>query len=273
MLEDDSVPLRKRREAEGFIRQSVFYIFLSPGTIANCFPEDPFQSSTSSIEVVRALQRLFDRGFGTDIVDALWKGVGELFPTVQEVVVENKKRKVVKPTIWNASVAAKVWITTLQVITAASPVASAEVWDVVRRKRSRGLVSLEVPFEDDSVIRLVERFVRGWYAYGLFDGSVKGVVRGYLMRFAELEGKERKSVLEKELGAGLAADILGAGPAAGNGGGWGMGVCCLEWVRSVMLGEWDGGEKLKVGGVVDGAVGFLKFLCMTFFSKNILIVF
>ncbi|KAJ6256235.1 Ubiquitin-protein ligase [Drechslerella dactyloides] len=256
MVDDGAASASARREAEGFLRQSCYYVFGSPESLAACFPEDA--KAGKSVGVLRSVKALFDRGVGGEIVDALWKALGELFPTVEEVVVDGETRKAIRPAKVPVETAVRVFILTMHVITAACPVASPEVWERCRRDRSRGTVCLDVPFEDEGLLRLVGRFARCWHAYGLFEPTVKDAVREYLLGYAKIERKERADKLESELGRDLAGDVVNSGVGKG---GWGLIVCSLEWMRAMMLREWDGSERPRTGGVVDASIQFLRFLC------------
>ncbi|KAF3905255.1 hypothetical protein ABW21_db0204822 [Orbilia brochopaga] len=255
MVDDASASASARREAEGFLRQSCYYVFGSPETLAACFPEDG--KASRSLAVLKSVQALFDRGFGGEIVDALWKALGELFPTVEDIAVDRQSRKAIRPAKVPVDTAVKVFVLTMHVITAACPVATPEVWERCRRDRSRGTVCLDVPFEDEGMVRLVSRFARCWHAYGLFEPDTKDAVRDYLLRYTKLEKKERAAKLERELGRELAGDVVNSGVGKG---GWGLVVCSLEWMRAVLLREWDGSERPRTGGVVDASIQFLRFL-------------
>ncbi|KAF3942418.1 hypothetical protein ABW19_dt0204504 [Dactylella cylindrospora] len=261
MLDKPSASLHSRREANGFLRQSCFHVFSHPENIAASFPEDV--KGAKSTGVLKAIKSLFNKGMESEIIDALWKGLGELFPTVEEITVagydgRNEKKKIVKPSKYDGEVAAKVFIITMQVITAASPVATPEAWDACRRVRGRGTVCLDIPFENENMLRLVSRFARCWYAYGLFESNVKDAVKEYLEEYASQERQSRMGLLQEELGRDLASEVVALGVGKG---GWGLAVCTLEWMRAVMLSEWDGTERPRMGGVVDVAIGFLRFLC------------
>ncbi|KAK6526155.1 hypothetical protein TWF281_011191 [Arthrobotrys megalospora] len=255
MLDDASASNHAKREAEGFLRQSCHYVFSRPENLANCFPEDV--KAEKSTSVLNSVKTLFDRGFGGEIVSALWKALGELFPTVEEVYVGKEKRKVVNPSKYGVDVAAKVFTITLHVLAAACPVKTPEVWERCRRERSRGSICLDISFEDEGSMRLAKRFARCWSAFGLFGGSVKDVLKGYLLGYAKVERGGRVERLEKELGRELAGEVVDSGVGKG---GWGLVVCIMEWMRAVMLSEWDGGERPRSGGVVDASIVFLRFL-------------
>ncbi|KAK6346509.1 hypothetical protein TWF696_006634 [Orbilia brochopaga] len=255
MVDDASASASARREAEGFLRQSCYYVFGNPESLAACFPEDA--KAGRSVAVLKSVKALFDRGFGGEIVDALWKALGDLFPTVEEVTVDKQMKKAVRPTKVAVETAVKVFVMTMHVITAACPVATPEVWERCRRDRSRGMVCLDVSFEDEGLLRLASRFARCWYAYGLFEPGAKDAVRVYLLRYTKMEKKERAAKLERELGRELAGDVVNSGVGKG---GWGLVVCSLEWMRAVMLREWDGSEKPRTGGIVDASILFLHFL-------------
>ncbi|EWC46383.1 hypothetical protein DRE_04326 [Drechslerella stenobrocha 248] len=255
MMDDTAVSARARLDAVRFLRQSCYYVFGSPDTLAACFPED-FQAD-KSVLVLRSVKMLFDRGMGGEIVDALWKALGELFPTVEEVLVGNEKKKAVRPSKYTAGTATKVFVITLHVIAAACPVATPEVWERCRKDRSAGTVCLDIPFEDEGLLRLVARFSRCWSAYGMFEHRARNAVREYLLNYAKLEKKARVDKLERELGRELAGDVANSGVGKG---GWGLVVCALEWMRAMMLKEWDGSERPRTGGVVDASILFLRFL-------------
>ncbi|KAF3903243.1 hypothetical protein ABW20_dc0105440 [Dactylellina cionopaga] len=257
MLDEPLASPHARREAEGFLRQSCHYIFSSPENLANCFPEDV--KAEQSMSVLKGLKALFERGMGGDIVDSLWKALGELFPTVEEVVVgkAGERKKAVRPAKYGVEVAAKVMVMVLRVITAACPAATPEAWDRCRRARGRGLIFLDISFEDEGLLRLASRFARCWHAYGIFEPRLKGVIKEYLLAYAKVEKRDRIAKLERELGRDLAAEVVGSGVGKG---GWGVVVCGLEWMRTIMLIEWDGGEGPRTGGVVDASILFLRFL-------------
>ncbi|KAK6343740.1 hypothetical protein TWF730_011329 [Orbilia blumenaviensis] len=255
MLDDASAPKRAKREAEGFLQQSCHHVFSHPENLANCFPEDA--KAEQGIQVLHSVKALFDRGFGREIVSALWKSLGELFPTVEEVYVGKEKRKVVTPSKYGSETAAKVFTITLHVLTAACPVRTPEVWERCRRERSRGSICLDISFEDEGTVRLAKRFARCWSAFGLFEQSVKGAIKEYLLSYAKVEKSGRVEKLEKELGRELAWEVVDSGVEKG---GWGLVVCVMEWMRAVMLSEWDGGERPRSGGVVDASIVFLRFL-------------
>ncbi|KAK6508015.1 hypothetical protein TWF481_006435 [Arthrobotrys musiformis] len=255
MLDDPSASNSGKREAEGFLRQSCHYVFSRPETLANCFPGDT--KAEKGVSVSHSMKMLFDRGFGGEIVGALWKALGDLFPTVEEVEVGKERRRVVNPSKYGAEVAAKVFTIALHVLTAACPVKTPEAWERCRRERSRGCVSLDISFEDDGAMRLAKRFARCWSAFGLFEGSVKEVLKEYLLGYAKAEKSGRIEKLERELGRELAGEVIDSGVGKG---GWGLVVCVMEWMRAVMLSEWDGGERPRTGGVVDASIAFLRFL-------------
>ncbi|KAK6337215.1 hypothetical protein TWF718_009997 [Orbilia javanica] len=255
MLDDTSAPNSAKREAEGFLRQSCHYVFSRPENLANCFPEDV--NAQKGVTVSHSMKTLFDRGFGAEIVNSLWKALGDLFPTVEEVDVGDEKKKVVNPSKYSVEVAAKVFTITIHVLAAACPTKTPEVWERCRRERSRGSICLDISFEDEGEMRLAKRFARCWSAYGLFQDSVKEVLKGYLLGYAKVERSGRVQKLERELGRELAGEVVNSGVGKG---GWGLVVCVMEWMRVVMLSEWDGGEKPRTGGVVDASIAFLRFL-------------
>ncbi|KAF3157254.1 hypothetical protein TWF788_005469 [Orbilia oligospora] len=255
MLDDTSASKSAKREAEGFLRQSCHYVFSRPENLANCFPEDV--KAEKGILVSNSMKALFDRGFGREIVDSLWKALGDLFPTVEEVNVGEEKSKVVNPSKYGSELAAKVFTITLHVLTAACPIKTPEVWEQCRRERSRGSISLDISFEDEGEMRLAKRFARCWSAFGLFQYSVKEILKGYMLGYAKVERSGRAEKLERELGRELASEVVLSGVGKG---GWGLVVCVMEWMRAIMLSEWDGGERPRSGGVVDASIAFLRFL-------------
>ncbi|RVD89505.1 uncharacterized protein DFL_000509 [Arthrobotrys flagrans] len=255
MLDDTSASNSAKREAEGFLRQSCHYVFSRPENLANCFPEDV--KAEKGVSVSHSMKALFDRGFGGEIVNSLWKALGDLFPIVEEVDVGKEKRKVVNPSKYGGEVAAKVFTITLHVLTAACPIKTPEVWEHCRRERSGGSICLDISFEDEGEMRLAKRFARCWSAFGLFQSSVKEVLKEYLLGYAKVERSGRVENLEKELGRELAGEVVDSGVGKG---GWGLVVCIMEWMRAVMLSEWDGGERPRSGGVVDASIAFLRFL-------------
>ncbi|KAF3923898.1 hypothetical protein AA313_de0208063 [Arthrobotrys entomopaga] len=256
MLDDPVASPYARRESEGFLRQSCHHVFGNAETLGNCFPDDDM-SARNSLKIVRSLKILFEQKMGRVIIDATWKALGELFPTVQELEIDGRPRKVVKPANVKPDVANRVFLIALQVIAAASPVATTEVWDKCRREKCKGSVSLDISFEDDSMLRLVARLARCWYSYGMFEGGVKTTIKNYLLNYAKVEKQHRIERLQRELGKELASEVVSSGV---DKGGWGIIVCVMEWMRAVMLKEWDGGERPRSGGVVDSSIQFLRFL-------------
>ncbi|EPS43749.1 hypothetical protein H072_2266 [Dactylellina haptotyla CBS 200.50] len=256
MLDDPAASPYALREAEGFLRQSCHYVFGSAQNLANCFPEDD-GSAKKSLLVVQTLKRLFDRGMRKEIVDALWKALGDLFPTVEEVEVDGRRRRLVNPSNVGIEAASRIFLISLQVITAACPIATPEVWERCRRARGKGTISLDVGFEDERILRLVARLARCWHSYGMFESRAKEMIRRYLLNYAKVEKQERVEKLQRELGRELAGEVVDSGVGKG---GWGIVVCSMEWMRAVLLSEWDGGERPRSGGVVDSSIRFLRFL-------------
>ncbi len=119
--------------------------------------------------------------------------------------------------------------------------------------------------EDDSAIRLMNRLVRAVHARGCFAEVLKA-------RNDEEVGLNTT----KKSQAGVVAFIqqhliqhhLGNTSVQQHGPnseppntGWSLPTVTIDWIRSVMLKEWDGKGEVKRSGVVGSAVEMLSHLC------------
>jgi len=240
-----------------FARQSLWHMLSTPASLCHALSfEDSLEKRPTILEGI--FRALMVKDYSNDIFKALWKCVESLFPVVKSHSKSDKSRKTVTPSSVSEYDAATIVIVCFHALAASLPEASPEVWEQTRRSRGMGEISHAISLEDELAIRLTSRLVRALSSYKLFAPGVMAHIERHFNTCGSLARANRLTWLGLEFGRDLAAEFVSTNIGKG---GWSLAVCSLEWVRRVVLAEWDGENQLVKHGVVESGVAFLKFLC------------
>ncbi|KAL7269397.1 hypothetical protein RUND412_007945 [Rhizina undulata] len=249
MCQDSAATVAERKDAEGFARQSLFYVFGTAEAAGRSFVKEGAEGGLDldAEDVDAALRKLFvGPAWEGLVVRSLWMGLEAVFSKPGEGL--------------DAKQAARIIILALHTLAAGLPKATAKEWEAVRRVRSQGKVSeigldTDISFEDEMKERLMRRIVKavGYRSCveGEGEGTVVDRVKGYFRACGRKVEEERRKGME------IIEDTVVKG---GERGGWSLPVCTLEWSRSVLLRVWDGAENVKRTSVAAGCFGVLRLL-------------
>jgi len=240
-----------------FARQSLWHMLSTPSSLCHAFSSEK-DIEKRPIVLESVFRTLMWKDYSNDIFKALWKCVESLFPAVGSRTKSENSRKTVTPSSIDEYNAATIVIVCFHALAASLPEASPEVWEQTRRTRGMGEVSYDISLEDELGIRLASRLVRALSSYKIFAPGVMKHIERHFDVCGDLADANRRAWLGLEFGRDLAADFVSTNIGKG---GWSLAVCSLEWVRRVVLAEWDGENELVKHGVVESGVEFLEFLC------------
>lgn len=237
-----------RKDANLFARQSLFYVFSTPEALLKSFVANNVGEEEIDLDMYDTDTALRSMALVPEwesvIMGSLWMGLESIFS------VGLADRDI-----------ARLIAMALQVLAAIVPRSTPEEWKATRKLRSSGRVSesgvvseIGFVFENEMAERLMRRVVRAIAYAAAFRGGVVRWLEGYLMKCGRVQKEERRRETERELGEELAKGV------ERGGGGWGIGVCTLEWGRAVLLKAWDGREAAKMDGVVASCLVLLKIL-------------
>lgn len=238
-----------RKDAGLFARQSLFYVFCTPEALLKSFVAGNAGGEGMDLDMydvdtaLRSSMALVPE-WGDVIMRSLWMGLESVFS------VSLADRDI-----------ARLIALALQALAAIVPRSTPEEWEATRKLRSSGRVSqpgviseIGFVFENEMAERLMRRLVRAIAYAAMFRNGVVRWLEGYLEKCGKVQVEERRRETERELGEELARGV------DRGGGGWGVGVCTLEWSRAVLLKAWDGQESAKMNSVVASCLVLLKIL-------------
>lgn len=237
-----------RKDAGLFARQSLFYVFSTPSALLKSFVAKNTREEEIGLDMYDVDTALRSMALVPEwenmIMRSLWMGLESVFS------VGLADRDI-----------ARLVALALQVLAAIVPHSSPEEWEATRKLRSSGRVSgsgaiseIGFVFENEMAERLMRRVVRAIAYAAAFRGGVVHWLEGYLAKCGRVQQEEQRRETERELGEELARGI------ERGGGGWGLGVCTLEWGRAVLLKAWDGQEAAKKNSVVASCLVLLEIL-------------
>ncbi|CUS13190.1 unnamed protein product [Tuber aestivum] len=253
MCTDPAATSAQSRDAAEFAKQSLFYVFSTPEALLKSFVSEKTESDSDDIDLNlddmdQAFRMLFwNEAWEAQVMQGLWMGLEAVFKIPGE-----EGRLSDKDTAQVVSIA-------LHALAAAVPRSTPEVWMTVRKLRGSGKVSeagavCEIWFEDEMAERLMRRVVRA-IAYRHSRGDqVAPRLQRHLRNCGMFQFEQRRERLAREVGEDL-AKVMDR-----ERGGWGLGVCTLEWCRAILLKAWDGQETTRVAGVVGCCLVLMKIL-------------
>ncbi|CAZ81391.1 unnamed protein product [Tuber melanosporum] len=252
MCTDPTVTGAQSRDATVFAKQSLFYVFSTSEALLESFVSEKAGSGSdidlNLDDMDQAFQMLFENeAWGAQVMQGLWIGLEAVFKIPGE-----EGRLSDKDTARVISIA-------LHALAAAVPRSTPEEWMAVRKLRGSGKVSeagtvSEIWFEDEMAERLMRRVVRA-VAYRHSRGDQVALrLQRHFRNCSMFQFEQRRERLAREVGEGLenAFDQ--------ERGGWGLGVCTLEWCRAILLKAWDGQETTPMVGVVGCCLVLMKIL-------------
>lgn len=237
-----------RKDAGLFARQSIFYVFSTPEALLKSFvaksaEEEEIDLDMYDIDTALRSMTLMPE-WENMIMRSLWMGLESVFS------VGLADRDI-----------ARLIALALQVLAAIVPRSTPDEWEATRKLRSSGRVSgsgaiseIGFVFENEMAERLMRRVVRAIAYATVFRDGVVHWLGGYLAKCGRVQKEERRRETESELGEELARGV------ERGGGGWGLGVCTLEWGRAVLLKAWDGQETAKRNSMVASCLVLLEIL-------------
>ncbi|PWW77925.1 hypothetical protein C7212DRAFT_356690 [Tuber magnatum] len=253
MCTDPTVTSAQSRDAAAFAKQSLFYVFSTPGALLKSFVSEKTEPGLDDIhpnldEMDQAFRMLFwNEAWEAQVMQGLWMGLEAVFKIPGE-----EGRLSDKDT-------AHVILIALHALAAAVPRSTPEEWMAVRKLRGSGKVSeagavSEIWFEDEMAERLMRRVARA-VAYRHSRGDqVAPRLQRHLRNCDMFQLEQRRERMAREVGEDLAI-VLDRGR-----GGWGLGVCTLEWCRAILLKAWDGQETTHMASVVGCCLVLMKIL-------------
>lgn len=259
MCTDPTMTSAQCREAAVFAKQSLFYVFSTPEALLKSFISEKAGPSSDDInldldDIDRAFRMLFaNEAWEAQVMQGLWTGLEAVFRIPGE-----EGRLSDKDTAHVISIA-------LHALAAAVPRSTPEEWMAVRKLRGSGKVSeagaiSEIWFEDEMAERLMRRVVKAVaYRHSCGD-QVVPLLQRHLRNCGAFQFEQRRERLAEEVGEDLARAF------DRERGGWGLGVCTLEWCRAILLKAWDGQETAHMASVVGCCLVLMKILCKPFDS-------
>lgn len=237
-----------RKDAGLFARQSLFYVFSTPEALLKSFVAKSAEEEGIDLDMYDVDTALRSMTLVSEwenmIMRSLWMGLESVF----SVALADRD-------------IARLIALALQVLAAIVPHSTPEEWGATRKLRSSGRVSgsgavseIGFVFENEMAERLMRRVVRVIAYAAVFRDGVVRWLGGYLAKCGKVQQEERRRETESELGEELARGV------ERGGGGWGLGVCTLEWGRAVLLKAWDGQETAKRNSVVSSCLVLLEIL-------------
>ncbi|RPA91162.1 hypothetical protein L873DRAFT_1715143 [Choiromyces venosus 120613-1] len=253
MCTDPTATSAQSRDAAVFAKQSLFYVFSTSETLLKSFRSEKAESDLDDIDlnlndVDQAFRLLFENeAWEAQVMQGLWMGLEAVFKIPGEAGRLSDKD------------AAHIISIALHALAAAVPQSTPEEWMAVRKLRGNGKVSeagavSEIWFEDEMAERLMRRVVKA-VAYRHSRGDqVASWLQRHLRNCGTLQFEQRRERLAKEVGEAL-ANVFDR-----ERGGWGLGVCTLEWCRAILLKAWDGQETTHMADVVGCCLVLMKIL-------------
>lgn len=248
MCLSDSATAANKRDVTIFAKQSLFYVFSTPEALLKSFiprgvnPQEMDLDMDLTDRSLRAL--MIDQEWENMIMRSLWMGLETVFRPGERLVDREVARLI---------------LLALHVLAATLPRSTPEQWEATRKLRGSGRVNesgviSEIGFENEMAERLMRRVARAIAYRSTCGDEVVSWLKGYFSKCGRIQEEQRRRVTALELGEELAEGV-----DRGRGG-WGLGVCTLEWCRAVLLRVWSGQEAVKRGGVVASCLVLMGIL-------------